>query len=55
MKDALAIAESRPAAARPTRPRSSARGSAVAYEIKVALADKEQEVKVGPDGQVMKD
>ncbi|WP_245338008.1 hypothetical protein [Methylobacterium radiotolerans] len=28
-------------------------GSTVQYEIKVAGADKEQEVKVGPDGKVL--
>ena len=28
-------------------------GSSVQYEIKVAGADKEQEIKVGPDGKVL--
>ncbi|TGD94730.1 PepSY domain-containing protein [Methylobacterium nonmethylotrophicum] len=55
LKDALTIAEQRAGGGKAYEAEVEREGSAVAYEIKVALADKEQEVKVGPDGQVMKD
>ncbi|QRE72600.1 PepSY domain-containing protein [Methylobacterium aquaticum] len=55
LKDALAIAEKQAGGGKAYEAEVEREGSAVAYEIKVALADKEQEVKVGPDGQVMKD
>ena len=34
---------------------ATAEGKAVEYEIKVALMDREQEIKVGPDGMVKND
>ena len=55
LKDALAIAEKQAGGGKAYEAEVEREGSAVAYEIKVALADKEQEVKVGPDGQIMKD
>ena len=55
LKDALAIAERQAGGGKAYEAEVEREGKAVAYEIKVALADKEQEVKVGPDGQVMKD
>jgi uncharacterized membrane protein YkoI len=55
LKDALAIAEQTAGGGKAYEAEVEREGSAVAYEIKVALADKEQEVKIGPDGQVMKD
>ncbi len=55
LKDALAIAEKQAGGGKAYEAEVEREGSAVAYEIKVALADKEQEVKVGPDGQITKD
>jgi len=55
LKDALALAEKQAGGGKAYEAEVEREGSAVAYEIKVALADKEQEVKIGPDGQVMKD
>ncbi len=55
LKDALALAEKQAGGGKAYEAEVEREGSAVAYEIKVALADKEQEVKVGPDGQIMKD
>ncbi|KMO19031.1 PepSY domain-containing protein [Methylobacterium platani] len=55
LKDALAIAEKQAGGGKAYEAEVEREGSAVAYEIKVALADSEKEVKVGPDGQVMKD
>ncbi|SFU78460.1 Peptidase propeptide and YPEB domain-containing protein [Methylobacterium sp. 174MFSha1.1] len=55
LKDALAIAEKQAGGGKAYEAEVEREGSAVAYEIKVALADNEKEVKVGPDGQIMKD
>jgi uncharacterized membrane protein YkoI len=55
LKDALAMAEKHAGGGKAYEAEVEREGSAVAYEIKVALADREQEVKIGPDGQVMKD
>jgi uncharacterized membrane protein YkoI len=53
LKDALAIAEQKAGGGKAYEAEVEKDGSAVQYEIKVAGADKEQEVKVGPDGKVL--
>jgi uncharacterized membrane protein YkoI len=53
LKDALAIAEQKAGGGKAYEAEVSKDGKAVQYEIKVAGADKEQTVKVGPDGKVV--
>ncbi|MCJ2073264.1 PepSY domain-containing protein [Methylobacterium sp. J-030] len=53
LKDALAIAEQKAGGGKAYEAEVEKDGSAVQYEIKVAGTDKEQEVKVGPDGKVL--
>lgn len=53
LKDALAIAEQKAGGGKAYEAEVEKDGSTVQYEIKVAGADKEQEVKVGPDGKVL--
>ncbi|MCJ2015433.1 PepSY domain-containing protein [Methylobacterium sp. J-076] len=53
LKDALAIAEQKAGGGKAYEAEVSKDGKAVQYEIKVAGADKEQTVKVGPDGKVI--
>ncbi|MDP4021690.1 PepSY domain-containing protein [Methylobacterium sp. NEAU 140] len=53
LKDALMIAEQKAGGGKAYEAEVSKDGKAVQYEIKVAGADKEQTVKIGPDGKVM--
>jgi uncharacterized membrane protein YkoI len=53
LKDALSIAEQKAGGGKAYEASVSKDGKAVQYEIKVATADKEQTVKVGPDGKVI--
>jgi uncharacterized membrane protein YkoI len=53
LKDALAIAEQKAGGGKAYEAEVSKDGSAVQYQIKVAGADKDQTVKVGPDGKVV--
>ncbi|WP_342111825.1 PepSY domain-containing protein [Methylobacterium sp. SI9] len=53
LKDALAIAEQKADGGKAYEASVSKDGKAVQYEIKVAGADKEQTIKVGPDGKVI--
>lgn len=53
LKDALTIAEQKAGGGKAYEAEVSKDGKAVQYEIKVAGADKEQTVKVGPDGKVV--
>lgn len=53
LKDALAVAEQKAGGGKAYEAEVSKDGSTVQYEIKVAGADKEQTVKVGPDGKVV--
>jgi len=53
LKDALTIAEQKAGGGKAYEAEVEKEGSAVEYEIKVAGADKEQTVKVGPDGKVV--
>ena len=53
LKDALKIAEQKAGGGKAYEAEVEKDGSAVQYEIKVAGADKEQEIKVGPDGKVL--
>ena len=50
LRDALTIAEKQAGGGRAYEAEVEREGSAVQYEIKVALADRSQEVKVGADG-----
>ncbi len=52
LKDALSIAEQKAGGGKAYEAEVSKDGKAVQYQIKVAGADKEQTVKVGPDGNV---
>ena len=53
LKDALSIAETKAGGGKAYEAEVSKDGKAVQYEIKVAGADKDQTVKVGPDGKVI--
>ncbi|AYO82198.1 PepSY domain-containing protein [Methylobacterium brachiatum] len=53
LKDALAIAEQKAGGGKAYEAEVEKDGSTVQYEIKVAGADKDQKVKVGPDGKVV--
>lgn len=53
LKEALAIAEQKAGGGKAYEAEVSKDGSTVQYAIKVAGADKEQTVKVGPDGKVV--
>lgn len=55
LKDALAIAEQKAGGGKAYEAEVERDGNAVLYEIKVALADREQEIKVGQDGKVVGD
>ena len=55
LKDALAIAEQKAGGGKAYEAEVEKDGKSVQYEIKVAGADKEQTVKVGPDGKVVGD
>ncbi|MDR7039956.1 putative membrane protein YkoI [Methylobacterium sp. BE186] len=53
LKDALAIAEQKAGGGKAYEAEVERDGQSVQYEISVALADRSQEVKVGPDGKVI--
>ena len=53
LKDALAIAEGKAGGGKAYEAEVEREGSSVRYDIKVARADGEQTVKVGPDGKVV--
>ncbi len=53
LKDALSIAETKAGGGKAYEAEVSKDGKAVQYQIKVAGADKDQTVKVGPDGKVI--
>ncbi|MGU3362355.1 PepSY domain-containing protein [Methylobacterium sp. M6A4_1b] len=53
LKDALKIAEQKAGGGKAYEAEVEREGSSVEYKIKVALADREQKVKVGPDGKVV--
>ena len=53
LKDALALAESKAGGGKAYEAEVEREGSSVQYEIKVALDDREQKVKIGPDGKVV--
>ena len=55
LKDAIALAEKKAPGGKAYEAEVEREGNAVEYEIKVALADREQEIKVGPDGTVKND
>ncbi|GJD78402.1 PepSY domain-containing protein [Methylobacterium gregans] len=55
LKDAIALAEQKAAGGKAYEAEVEREGNAVEYEIKVALTDREQEIKVGPDGKVKND
>ncbi|MCJ2010325.1 PepSY domain-containing protein [Methylobacterium sp. WL30] len=55
LKDALTIAEQKAGGGKAYEAEVERDGKSVQYEIKVALADREQTVKVGPDGKVVGD
>ncbi|MGU3539464.1 PepSY domain-containing protein [Methylobacterium sp. A54F] len=55
LKDALAIAEKKAGGGKAYEAEVERDGKSVQYEISVALADRSQEVKVGPDGKVVGD
>ncbi|AWN39673.1 PepSY domain-containing protein [Methylobacterium durans] len=55
LKDAIAIAERKAGGGKAYEAEVERDGNAVQYEISVALADRSQEVKVGPDGKVVGD
>ncbi len=55
LKDALTIAEQKTGGGKAYEAEVERDGKSVQYEIKVALADREQTVKVGPDGKVVGD
>ncbi|CAO4173436.1 PepSY domain-containing protein [Methylorubrum populi] len=54
LKDAIALAEKTAAGGKAYEAEVEREGNAVEYEIKVALTDREQEIKIGPDGAVKK-
>lgn len=53
LKDAIALAEQHAGGGKAYEAEVERDGSAVQYEISVALADRTQEVKIGPDGKVV--
>jgi uncharacterized membrane protein YkoI len=53
LKDALKIAEQKAGGGKAYEAEVEREGSSVQYDIKVALPDREQKVKVGPDGKVV--
>ncbi|MEH3116082.1 MAG: PepSY domain-containing protein [Methylorubrum populi] len=55
LKDAIALAEKKAPGGKAYEAEVEREGKAVEYEIKVALTDREQEIKVGPDGTVKND
>ncbi|MFE1597881.1 PepSY domain-containing protein [Methylobacterium sp. ID0610] len=55
LKDALAIAEQKAGGGKAYEAEVERDGQSVIYEISVALADRSQEVKVGPDGKAVGD
>ncbi|MER2264677.1 PepSY domain-containing protein [Methylobacterium oxalidis] len=55
LKDALAIAEQKAGGGKAYEAEVERDGNSVQYEISVALNDRSQEVKVGPDGKVVGD
>lgn len=55
LKDALAIAEKKAGGGKAYEAEVEREGESVIYEISVAVADRSQEVKVGPDGKVVGD
>ncbi|ACL56462.1 PepSY domain-containing protein [Methylobacterium nodulans] len=55
LKDALAIAEQKAGGGKAYEAEVERDGQSVVYEISVALADRSQEIKVGPDGKVVAD
>jgi uncharacterized membrane protein YkoI len=52
LKDAIALAEQNAPGGKAYEAEVEREGKAVEYEIKVALMDREQEIKIGPDGAV---
>ncbi len=52
LKDAIALAEQKAPGGKAYEAEVEREGNAVEYEIKVALTDREQEIKIGPDGVV---
>lgn len=55
LKDALAVAEKKAGGGKAYEAEVEREGESVVYEISVALPDRSQEVKVGPDGMVVGD
>lgn len=55
LKDAIALAEQKLPGGKAYEAEVEREGKAVEYEIKVALMDREQEIKIGPDGVVKND
>ncbi len=55
LKDAIALAEQKAPGGKAYEAEVEREGNAVAYEIKLALTDREGEIKVGPDGTVKND
>ena len=55
LKEAIALAEAKAPGSKAYEAEVEREGNAVEYEIKLALTDREQEVKVGPDGTVKND
>ena len=55
LKDAIALAEQKAPGSKAYEAEVEREGKAVEYEIKVALTDREQKIKVGPDGMVKND
>ncbi|GJE26305.1 PepSY domain-containing protein [Methylobacterium organophilum] len=55
LKDALAIAEKQAGGGKAYEAEVKRDGSAVRYDISVALADTTREIKVGPDGKIVGD
>ena len=53
LKDAIAMAEQHAAGGKAYEAEVERDGNAVQYEISVALADRSQEVKIGPDGKIV--
>ena len=53
LKDALKIAEQKAGGGKAYEAEVEREGASVQYDIKVALPDREQKVKVGPDGKVV--
>ena len=55
LKDAITLAEKKAGGGKAYEAEVEREGNAVEYEISVALADRSQEIKVGPDGTVKND